>query len=442
MRAFSDPVRLIPLLFAAAILAGAGLLMLPFATVDGRGASGVTAFFTSTSAVSVTGLIVVDTATYWSAFGKGVILLLFQIGGFGIMTAATLFGLMAGRGFGLRERIATSVERSRLEVGDARSVLALVFKVTLTVEGVVAIILTLRFMLAYDFPFEQALWHGVFHSVSAFNNAGFSSFTDSVMSYQEDSVILVPIMLSVIITALGFPVMQDVRHHGLSWRAWTLHSKITLSATIALLLVGFVAIAAKEWTNPATLGPMHVGTKLLNAAFHSVMPRTAGFNSLDVGAFRGETLLMNYVLMFIGGGSAGTAGGIKITTFVVLLAVVASEVGGRRDAEIFGRRLGYGVERQALTVTVAASVLIMLASMYILAITSLPMEDVLFETISAFSTVGLSTGITAQLPPSALGVLAFLMFVGRVGTITVATALALGGEPRPFRYPEEDPIVG
>ena len=165
-------------------------------------------------------------------------------------------------------------------------------------------------------------------------------------------------------------------------------------------------------------------------------------NSLDVGAFRGETLLMNYVLMFIGGGSAGTAGGIKITTFVVLLAVVASEVGGRRDAEIFGRRLGYGVERQALTVTVAASVLIMLASMYILAITSLPMEDVLFETISAFSTVGLSTGITAQLPPSALGVLAFLMFVGRVGTITVATALALGGEPRPFRYPEEDPIVG
>ena len=442
MRAFSDPVRLIPLLFAAAILAGAGLLMLPFATVDGRGASGVTAFFTSTSAVSVTGLIVVDTATYWSAFGKGVILLLFQIGGFGIMTAATLFGLMAGRGFGLRERIATSVERSRLEVGDARSVLALVFKVTLTVEGVVAIILTLRFMLAYDFPFEQALWHGVFHSVSAFNNAGFSSFTDSVMSYQEDSVILVPIMLSVIITALGFPVMQDVRHHGLSWRAWTLHSKITLSATIALLLVGFVAIAAKEWTNPATLGPMHICTKLLNAAFHSVMPRTAGFNSLDVGAFRGETLLMNYVLMFIGGGSAGTAGGIKITTFVVLLAVVASEVGGRRDAEIFGRRLGYGVERQALTVTVAASVLIMLASMYILAITSLPMEDVLFETISAFSTVGLSTGITAQLPPSALGVLAFLMFVGRVGTITVATALALGGEPRPFRYPEEDPIVG
>ena len=442
MRGLSDPVRLIPVLFAAAIVLGAGLLMLPFATVDGEGATAVTAFFTSTSAVAVTGLIVVDTATFWTPFGKVVILVLFQIGGFGIMTAATLFGLMAGRGFGLRDRMATNIERSRLEVGDARSVLALVLKVTLAVEGVVAAILTLRFMLTYGFPLDQALWHGVFHSVSAFNNAGFSSFSDSVMSYQADGVILGPIMASVVITALGFPVMQDLRHNGFAWRSWTLHSKITVTATAALLLVGFVAIAAKEWTNPDTLGPMSTGTKLLNAAFHSVMPRTAGFNSLDVGAFRGETLLMNYVLMFIGGGSAGTAGGIKITTFVVLLAVVASEIGGRRDAEIFGRRLGTGAERQALTVAVAGAVLIMLASMYILAITSLPMRDVLFETISAFSTVGLSTGITADLPPSALLVLSILMFVGRVGTITVATALALGSSPRSFRYPEENPIVG
>ena len=442
MRALSDPVRMIPLLFAAAILIGAGLLMLPFATIDGQGASAVVAFFTATSAVAVTGLIVVDTAAFWTPFGKGVILVLFQIGGFGIMTAATLFGLMAGRGFGLRDRIATSVERSRLEVGDARSVLALVLKITLLVEAVVAGILTLRFALTYGFPIDEALWHGVFHAVSAFNNAGFSSFSDSVMSYQEDGLILGPIMVAVVITALGFPVMQDLRHHGLSWNAWTLHSKITVSATLVLLLIGFVAIAAKEWNNPDTLGPMGMGAKLLNAAFHSVMPRTAGFNSLDVGAFRGETLLMNYILMFIGGGSAGTAGGIKITTFVVLLAVVASEVRHRRDAEIFGRRFGSGVERQALTVTVAASLLIAVASMYILAITELPMEAVLFETISAFSTVGLSTGITADLPPSALAVLAFLMFVGRVGTITVATALALSAEPRPFRYPEENPIVG
>ena len=442
MRAFRDPVRLIPLLFAVAIAIGTGLLMLPFASASGQATPLVTAFFTSTSAVAVTGLIVVDTATYWSWFGQVVILALFQIGGFGIMTAATLFGLMAGRGFGLRERMATHVERNRLEVGDARSVLALVLKITVAVEAVVAAILVTRLMVSYDYALGPALWHGIFHAVSAFNNAGFSSYSDSVMGFQTDAVFLVPIMVAVIVTALGFPVMQDVRHKGVRWSQWTLHTKITVMGTLVLLLVGFGAILAKEWTNPDTLGPMSLGAKILNAAFHSVMPRTAGFNSLDVGAFRGETLLMNYVLMFIGGGSAGTAGGVKITTFFVLLAVVYSEVKGRRDASLFGRRFGRGIERQALTVFVAASTLITLASMYILAVTRLPMEQVLFETISAFSTVGLSTGITADLPPSALIVLCALMFVGRVGTITVATALALGTEPQPFRYPEENPIVG
>ena len=442
MGALRNPVRLIPLLFAAAIALGTALLMLPFATVDGNGTTLTTAFFTSTSAVAVTGLIVVDTATYWSPFGKLVILLLFQIGGFGIMTAATIFGLMAGRGFGLRDRMATEVERNRLSGGDARSVLMLVLKITLLVEGLVAAILVARLMLAYDYGFRDALWHGVFHSVSAFNNAGFSSYSDSVMGFQHDGVFLGPIMLAVVITALGFPVMQDLRANGLRWRKWTLHTKITVTGTLVLLALGFVVILASEWSNPDTLGPMGVGAKLLNAAFHSVMPRTAGFNSLDVGAFNSETLLWNYVLMFIGGGSAGTAGGIKITTFFVLVAVVLSEVGGRRDAGLFKRRFGAGIERQALTVFFAAATLIIAASMFILAVSDLPMDRVLFEAISAFSTVGLSTGITADLPVSAQLVLCVLMFVGRVGTITVATALALGAEPRPFRHPEENPIVG
>ena len=442
MMALRDPIRLIPVLFLLAIAIGTALLWLPIATADGTQTGFMTALFTSTSAVAVTGLIVVDTATYWSTFGQVVILLLFQIGGFGIMTAATLFGLMAGRGFGLRQRMATQVERSRLDVGDARSVLKLVLTITIIVEAVVAAILTARLVLAYDYALGEAAWHGVFHAVSAFNNAGFSSYSDSVMGFQTDPFVLVPIMLAVVITALGFPVMQDLRHNGLRYDSWTLHTRITVSATILLLVAGFGAILAKEWSNPDTLGPMGVGAKALNAAFHSVMPRTAGFNSLDVGAFRGETLLLNYVLMFIGGGSAGTAGGIKITTFCVLLAVVYSEIRGRGDASLFGRRFSYGVERQALTVFFAAATLIMLSSMYILAVSRLPMEEVLFETISAFSTVGLSTGITAELPPSAQIVICLLMFVGRVGTITVATALALGAEPQPFRYPEENPIVG
>ncbi len=442
MRAFRDPVQLIPLLFLAAIVAGTILLWLPIATDDGSQTAFLTALFTSTSAVAVTGLITVDTATYWSPFGKGVILLLFQVGGFGIMTAATLFGLMAGRGFGLRERMATQVERSRLDVGDARSVLKLVLIITLSVEAIVAAILTTRLMVSYEYQFGEALWHGTFHAVSAFNNAGFSSYSDSVMGFQSDPVVLLPIMFAVILTALGFPVMQDLRAHKLRWRRWTLHTKITVSGTIILLIGGFAAILAMEWTNPDTLGPMDMGSKLLNAAFHSVMPRTAGFNSLDVGSFRDETLMTNYFLMFVGGGSAGTAGGIKITTFAVLFAVVLSEIFRRRDAGLFGRRFGHSIERQALTVVVLAGTLIFAATTYLAIITPLAFEDLLFEAISAFSTVGLSTGVTGELPPSGQIVIIALMFIGRVGTITVATALALGGDPRPYRYPEENPIVG
>jgi trk system potassium uptake protein TrkH len=442
MRALRDPVRLIPLLFLAAIAIGTFLLMLPVASADGGSATFVTALFTATSAVAVTGLIVVDTGTYWSGFGQVVIMTLFQIGGFGIMTAATLFGLMAGRGFGLRDRMATQVERSGLNLTGTASLLKLILRITITVELILAVILTLRFATNWGMSAGEAAWHGLFHAISAFNNAGFSTFSDSVMGFQGDGVILVPIALAVIVSALGFPVMEDWRVHGRRWRQWTLHSKMTLAGTLMLLLFGWLAVLLMEWSNPDTLGPMSTGAKLLNAGFHSVMPRTAGFNSLDLGAFREETLVVNYALMFIGGGSAGTAGGIKITTFMVLLAIVLAEVLRRRDAGMFGRRFGHAVERQALTVASLALLMVLCATMFITSITRLPLQDVLFETISAFATVGLSTGITAQLPPSALVVLATLMFIGRVGTITAATALALGGSDRPYRYPEENPIVG
>ena len=442
MNALRDPIRLIPLLFAGAIAVGTILLSLPFATVEGVRAPFLVAFFTSTSAVAVTGLIVVDTPTYWSGFGQGVILLLFQVGGFGIMTSATLFGLMAGRGFGLRDRMATQVKRSRLEKHDAVAALKLILAITIVVEAVVALVLTARLFGRYHESAGEALWHGVFHSVSAFNNAGFSSYSDSVMGFQSDPLILGPIMIAVVITALGFPVIQDLRTNGLSWRRWSLHTKITVAGTAALLTFGFAAILAMEWHNPETLGPMGWGSKILNAAFHSVMPRTAGFNSLDVGGFHDETLMTNFFLMFIGGGSAGTAGGIKVTTFFVLFAIVLTEVLGRKDSGLFQRRFGREVERQALAVTVLSAALIFVSTTYIASISTVPLDDILFETISAFSTVGLSTGITADLPPSALLVLVMLMFVGRVGTITVATALALGGRDRPYRYPQENPIVG
>ena len=437
-----NPIRLVPSLFLLAIALGTLLLSLPVATVDGTRAPFLTALFTATSAVAVTGLVVVDTGSYWSPFGQCAILAMFQIGGLGIMTAATLFGLLAGRGFGLNDRMATQIERGQLETGDALSVLKLVFAVTVVVEAVVAAMLALRFASAHDMSVGVAVWNGVFHAVSAFNNAGFSTNADSVMGYQSDPVVLGPIMLAVIISALGFPVMQDLRDNRFDWQHWSLHSKVTIAGTLALLAFGFVTILAMEWTNSATLGPLGFGDKALNAAFHSVMPRTAGFNSLDVGAFRDETLMVNYLLMFVGGGSAGTAGGIKVTTFIVLFAIVLSEVLGRRDAGLFARRFGSEVERQALTVTVLAAGLVFAATVYIASITTLALPEILFECISAFATVGLSTGITADLPPSAQVLLVVLMYVGRVGTITVATALAVGRAPRPYRYPKENLIVG
>lgn len=442
MKLLRNPIRLVPSLFLLAIAIGTLLLSLPISTMDGTRAPILTALFTATSAVAVTGLVVVDTGTFWSPFGQVAILLMFQIGGLGIMTAATLFGLIAGRGFGLHDRMATQVERGRLETGDALSVLKLVFGITVVVEGIVALILALRLAISYDMTLGSALWHGVFHSVSAFNNAGFSTHSDSVMGYQSDPLILVPIMLAVILTALGFPVMQDLRDKRFGWRRWSLHSKVTVFGTAILLAIGFAAILAMEWGNAATLGPMGLGAKVLNAAFHSVMPRTAGFNSVDVGGFHDQTLMVNYLLMFIGGGSAGTAGGIKVTTFVVLFAIVLSEVLGRRDAGLFDRRFGHEVERQALTVTAMAGGIIFAAATYISSVTNLALPDILFECISAFATVGLSTGITADLPPSAQIVIVLLMFVGRVGTITVATALAVGRNPRPYRFPKENLIVG
>lgn len=430
------------MLFLAAIAVGTTLPSLPVATASGQSAPLLTALFTATSAVAVTGLIVVDTPTYWSMFGQVTIMLLFQIGGLGIMTAATLLGLMVGRGFSLQARMATHTERSRLTGRDARSVLRLTLGVTLVCEAVIALALTVRFYTAYEFPPLAATWHGVFHAISAFNNAGFSTFSASLMDFRTDGLILGPIMLAIIAGSLGFPVYEDWREHRLDTRRWTLHSRITLAGTGILLVVGFMAHLVFEWSNPETLGPMPLGIKMLNAAFHSVMPRTAGFNSLDVSQFDEPTLVLNYILMFIGGGSAGTAGGVKVTTFFVLLAIMFAEILKRRDAAMFGRRFGHAMERQALTVIMLAMILIMSATIYITSVTDLLLKDVLFETISAFATVGMSTGITAGLPPSAQLVLVVLMFIGRVGTITFATALALGGSDRKYRYPEENPIVG
>lgn len=437
-----NPSRTVALLFLALIALGTVLLKLPLSQADGQSAPWLVALFTATSAVCVTGLTVVDTGTYWSGFGQLVVMALFQLGGFGLMTAAALLGLSVNRSLRLRTRLLTQAETHSIGLGDVSSVAWVVLVVTVVCELALAAVLTLRLHLGYGLPWGEAAWSGLFHAVSAFNNAGFGLHADSLVRYASDAWFLVPVMLGIVIGGIGFPVLQDLRARWRDPRHWSLHTKLTLSGSALLLVGGALVLLFFEWSNPRTLGPMGVADKLLSAVFASVSARTAGFNSIDIAGLSHESLALHYLLMFVGGGSAGTAGGVKVTTAMILLLLVIAEVRGRPDSEAFGRRVSVAAQRQAITVLVLGSAMVVLGTVVILRHTDLPTDQVIFEVISAFGTVGLSTGITAQLPPVGQLMLVLLMYVGRVGTITLATSLALGERRMPFRYPEEHPIVG
>ncbi|BFN28545.1 ktr system potassium uptake protein B [Pseudomonas sp. SCT] len=442
MKSLLHPGRAVALVFLFAILCGTALLSLPIAHASGETGPLLAAFFTAVSAVCVTGLVVVDTGTYWSTFGQVVIMALFQLGGFGMMTLATLLGLLVNRSFRLRTKLVAQAESHVLGLGDISSVAKLVLVVTLVMELVVMLLLTLRLHLSYGLGWGEAAWSGLFHAVSAFNNAGFSIHGDGLVRYATDGFILLPVMSAIIIGGIGFPVLNDLRRRWSDPRHWSLHTKLTLSGTAVLLLGGFMTVLLFEWSNPGTLGPMAWVDKLLSAAFVSVSARTAGFNAIDIGALTHESWALHYFLMFIGGGSAGTAGGVKVGTVAILALLVIAEIRGRADSEAFGRRVGSSAQRQAITVLVLGSAMVVLGTLVILRDTDIPTDQVIFEVISAFGTVGLSTGITADLPETSQLMLTLLMYVGRVGTITLAASLALGEHRMPYRYPEEHPIVG
>jgi trk system potassium uptake protein TrkH len=336
----------------------------------------------------------------------------------------------------------TQTETRSLGLGDVSSVARIVLVVTLVSQAAIAAVLTLRLHYGYGLDWLAAGWSGLFHAVSAFNSAGFSIHADGLVRYAGDALILLPIMLGFIVGGIGFPVLHDLRQRLDDPRHWSLHTKLTLAGTLVLLLGGFCAVLLFEWDNVRTLGPFGVADKLLNSMFISAAARTAGFNTVDIAALTPETWALHYLLMFIGGGSAGTAGGVKVGTVAVLFLLVLAEARGHTDTEAFGRRVGASAQRQAVTVLVLGSVLVVLATMLLLRITDFPTDQIIFEVIAAFSTAGLSTGITAQLPASGQMVLVLLMFFGRVGTITLATSLVLGERRMPYRYPEEHPIVG
>jgi trk system potassium uptake protein TrkH len=443
----THPARTLVMSFAAVILAGAVLLSLPAAAEEGGATALVTALFTSTSAVCVTGLTVVDTGTYWSGFGEGVILALIQVGGFGIMTMASLIALLLSGRLRLRMQLTAQAETKSLSIGDVRRVLLGVAGSTLIVELAVGAILGLRFRFGYGASAGEAAYLGYFHAVSAFNNAGFGLLADNLTRYAQDPWVTLPVAAAVILGGIGFPVLLELlRHRGrvrvAGRRNWSLHTRLTLLTTMALLVTGTVLTCLLEWTNTDTLGSFTWDEKILNGFFYSAMSRTAGFNALDIGALNASTLMFTCMLMFVGGGSAGTAGGIKVTTFAVLAAAMIAEVRGEPHSVVMGRRLAPHVLRQALTVALLGVGLVVTATLALLTVTKAPFESVLFEAVSAFGTVGLTTGITPDVPVSAQLILILLMFVGRLGPVTLVSALAMRERVRRYQLPEERPVIG
>ena len=436
------PARRIFAGFVALNLVGWGLLMLPAAKQGPGGASWIDALFTAVSAACVTGLTVVDTALHWTPFGQVVILLLIQLGGLGVMLFASLIGIFVVGRLTLGSRLTAAQEAHAEGPGTVRTIISSIVRISLVVEGAIAVVLFLRFWLGRGDDPLHSLWLAVFHAVSSYNNAGFALFSDNLMGFVDDPWVLLPLACSTIIGGLGFPVIMQILRHAPHLRRFSMHTWLVLTGTVVLLLIGTVAIAVLEWNNPDSLGAHGTGVRLLDAFFHSVQTRTAGFNALEIGTFEPETLLVMDVLMFIGGGPAGTAGGIKITTFGVLTAIVLAEVRGDPTVTIFDKRLSRAVHREAITLAALAISLCFIATLAIMMLTDFDHDRVLFEVVSAFGTVGLSTGITASVGVPSQLILILLMFLGRVGPITVATALALRPRRLAFELPKERPIIG
>lgn len=439
--------------FVLLIIIGAFLLALPISTHAQGSGPLLVGLFTSTSAVCLTGLIMVDTAQYFTAFGQVIIMLLIQVGGLGIMTLATLTGMILVRKVSVRSRRLAEAESRPFQMGGAKRTIIATVLLTLVTEGGIALMLFWRFSTEYHMPLGTAAWAAVFHAVSSFNNAGFSLYSTNVIGFNTDWFILSPLMLGIILGGLGYSVLAEiVGRVRLRWRErhceyhavlgkLSITTRMTLGGTILLLIVGTVIYLVAEWNN--AFSGMSISTKILNALFGSVTARTAGFNAVDYSQISDVTLLSTNGLMFIGGGSAGTAGGIKITTLVVLLVAMWTEFTGEREVIIGHRHVPDGLVRQAMTVAAAGAVVVWLS---VLALRMLnPQVDpdwVTFEAVSAFGTVGLSMGITAQLTSGSQLILCLLMYLGRIGPITLVAALAASNNIRHFHYPEERPLIG
>ncbi len=435
------PTQVVVAGFAVVILAGAVLLTLPVAEARDADHGLWDTLFTATSAGTVTGLTVVDTSTAWSGFGQVVILALVQVGGFGLMAVSSMVAVALAGKLDLRHRMAAQTEAG-VSLGDLRQVLRGVLRWSLGIEAAVAVLLAAGFVVNHGEPPGRALWLGVFHAVSAFNNAGLALYPDNLERFVGDPWTSGLVSVAVVLGGIGFPVLIELRRALGTPRRWSVHTKVTLLTSAALFAAGTVAVLLLEWTNPATLGPLQVGDKLMAGWFHGVSPRTAGFNTVSYGGVEQGTLLVTTTLMFIGAASGSTGGGIKVTTFAVLGYAIWAEVRGAADVEAFRRRIPEAALRQALAVALLGVAAVVAGTIALISFDDVSLGAGLFEATSAFGTVGLSTGLTPSLGRASHAILVAMMFLGRVGPVTLVAALVLRDAGRRFRYPEERPLIG
>ncbi len=434
-----NPPRVLALGFASMIMIGALLLNLPFATQNGESIGFINALFTASSAVCVTGLVVVNTAEYWSLFGQIVIIILIQIGGLGVMTMATAGALVIGKKITLRERLVIKEQLNQTTMSGLVKLTIYVLLSTFAIEAIGAVVLSFKFIPIYGV--KSGIWQSIFHSISAFCNAGFDITGSSMSPFVGDLLVNGVISVLVILGGLGFAVFLDIfKFKG--FKRLKLHTKFVLSLTAILLVLGTVVFMFTEYTNPNTIGNISMKNKLISSFFQSVVTRTAGFNSVNIGGLRDTTVFFFIILMFIGGSPGSTAGGIKTTTFGILMLTTISVIRGNRDVTVFKRRIGEDVINRSLAiVTVGITWIIIVAT--ILTITeSGGFLDLLFETTSAFATVGLSRGLTPELSNIGKVIIALTMYVGRLGALTMAFAFAQKNQVSKYRYTEGKIIVG
>lgn len=426
--------------FLVVILIGATLLSLPIASVDGNSVGFINAFFTASSATAVTGLVVANTATQWTMFGKVVIITLIQIGGLGTITLFSIATVLLGRKISLQQRLLVKEQLNITSMSGIVKWVIYVTKITFLIEFTGALLLS--FSLIPKYGFITGVWYSIFHAISAFCNAGFDLFGDSIVSYSGDIYINMIICGLVILGGLGFLVYMDIYNAG-SFRKLKVHSKVVITVSALLLFAGTIATLLIEYNNSLSIGEFGFGHKVLASFFQSTVTRTAGFNSIDIGQVHDATAIIYIFLMFIGGSPASTAGGLKTTTFAVMVFSTIGMVRGEHDIVIFNRKIDKEVILRALAITIVCISLVITVTMAVAIIEHDRFEflDILFEAVSAFGTVGMTRGITPHLSDISKVILAFTMFIGRVGPTTLAVGL-MKTKPSSIKYASGKILVG